>query len=233
MLERLVGQHGQVANTFQMPDRRMDVDRLDRIAAGAVHDIVHLRELEEIAVVLLVARAAAIVGIRAVRRRPHLEMIRLLPPNRTLCPGFRACSVNSDGQCAIRFEDQVVVEMHALVPWLTSAPGSFMISRAPSCRTSTPISCKHSQRGEVDQFQLVIGNDFGRPQRNFQLAERRLVEGGAVARALAGAPAATAAAGGENRFCGLNGGVHCFPHGVDAHRIMNRGPSSHCGGDDH
>ena len=63
----------EIADAFEVAHRRVDVDRLDRIAAGRVEDVVHLRELQEIAEVLLVAGPAATVEVGAVRRRRHLR----------------------------------------------------------------------------------------------------------------------------------------------------------------
>ena len=56
-----------------MAHRRMDVDRLDRIAAGRHQYVVHLRKFQEIAEIDLVAGAAAIVEVGAVGRRRHLR----------------------------------------------------------------------------------------------------------------------------------------------------------------
>ena len=64
-------------------------------------------------------------------------------------------------------------------------------------------------------------------KRNLELPERRLLEGCRSRRRACRRGRRDGAVGGENRFCGLNGGVHCFPHGVDAHRHNGpRAPSA-------
>src|SRR5439155_26619705 len=67
-MEGLVGQYRHVAQSFEMADRGMDVDRLDRIARNEADAVEMLRKLQKIAVIGMVAGAPAIVEIGAVGR---------------------------------------------------------------------------------------------------------------------------------------------------------------------
>ena len=86
----------------------------------------------------------------------------LLPPKRTSCAGLRAWIVNSGGACAISSRIMSPSKRTRSLPSRTSAPCSFMILRAPSCSTSTPISFSTRKRGQMDRFQFVVRDELGR-----------------------------------------------------------------------
>ncbi len=94
---------------------------------------------------------------------------------------------------------------------------------------------QHPQRCQVDRFQLVVGDQPGRLERDRQLAEGGLLEGGARAGALAGPAAAAAAVRRKQRIGGLDGGGHCASSMLRGRlrRIMDAPRFRECGDDDH
>src|SRR5690242_2172315 len=66
-MDRLVRERQQVVDRMQMADRRMDVDRLDRVAAEEMDRVEHLAEADEGLVVRPVADPSAVVEIGDVR----------------------------------------------------------------------------------------------------------------------------------------------------------------------
>ncbi len=112
-MERLVGQHREVANAFQMADRRVNVDRLYWIAAGHLQDVVRLSELEEVAVVLLIARAAAAIGVGAVWRRAHLGENDVVAAKSQIVRRIARVNGELGGCMGDQFEDHVRVEADA------------------------------------------------------------------------------------------------------------------------
>ena len=87
----------------------------------------------------------------------------------------------------------------------------------------------------MDRFQLVVGDQPGRLERDCQLAKGRLLEGGGRAGALAGPAATAAAVRRKQRFGGLDGGGHCASSilGGRLRRIMDAPRFRECGDDDH
>ena len=132
-----------------------------------------------------------------------------------------------------QLEDHVAVEAHAL--GALAHVGAMRLHDAARLVMQHVDAdfLQHAQRGEVDRFQLVVGDQLGRRERDSQLPERRLLEGGRAAGALSGASAAAGAVSGHDRFGGLKGGGHDGPHGNAIVRIMDRRRPPHCGGDDH
>ena len=68
-VHHLVGQRQLLVEAVEVADRGVDVDRLDRVAAGEVDAVEVLRQPDEVAEVLDVADAAAAVEVHGVRRR--------------------------------------------------------------------------------------------------------------------------------------------------------------------
>ena len=59
---RLVGQGQEVVDGVQVADRRVEVDRLDRVAGEEVDDVEHLEQADEVLVVGPVADPPPAVG---------------------------------------------------------------------------------------------------------------------------------------------------------------------------
>ena len=72
-MKRLVGQRREIAQAFEMPDGGVQINRLNRISAGHVDDVVRLRQLQQIAKILMRTRPAALVHIRTIGRTRHLR----------------------------------------------------------------------------------------------------------------------------------------------------------------
>ena len=66
-MDRLVGQRQRVVRGIEMADRRVDVDRLDRVAGDEVDDLEHLGKADEVLVVGPVAHPAAALQVGDVR----------------------------------------------------------------------------------------------------------------------------------------------------------------------
>ena len=169
---------GEIADAFEVADRRVDVDRLDRIAAracsGCCASAPACRKLR---------KSAWLPGRRPRSRSEQFgadaicEMTRLLPPKRTLCAGLRAWMVNSDGAVRDQFEDHVAVEAHPLAAFADVGAMLLHDLAGAVMQHVDADFLEHAQRGEVDRFQLVVGDQLGRRERDLQLPERRLLEG--------------------------------------------------------
>ena len=84
----LVGQRQLLEEAVEVADRGVDVDRLDRIAAGDVDAVEVLGELDEVAERGEVADAAAAVEVHAVRRRGDVDEAHVAAAHRHPCaPG--------------------------------------------------------------------------------------------------------------------------------------------------
>ena len=99
-----------------------------------------------------------------------------------------------------QLEDHVGVEAHALAAFADVGAMLLHDLAGAVMQHVDADFLQHAQRGEVDRFQLVVGDQLGRRERDLQLPERRLLEGGRAAGALSGAAAAARAVGGEHRF---------------------------------
>jgi hypothetical protein len=195
---------------------------------------VHLRKLEEVAVVLLVAGAAAAVDVGTIGRRRHHRDDQIVAAEADIVR--RIAGMDGEFRRAVRnqLEDHVAVEAHPLAAFADIR--AMRLHDAP-CLVVQHVDAdfpENAQRREVDRFQLVVGDQPGRRQRDFQLTERRLLERPRCAGALARAAAATGAVVCQCRFGGMKGGGHDSPRTLRwCGGIMDRPPSRHCGGGDH
>ena len=191
-----------------MADRGVDVDRLHRIAAGAVDDVVHLRQLDEIAEVRLVSGTAAAVDIGAVGGRRDLGKEHRVAAELEIVRGVAGMHREARRRMADKFEDHVRVEAHAL--GVCANVGS-MLLHDPPCLVMQHVDTdllQHAERCEVDRFELVGGHDLGRRKAHLRLPERRLFEGGRSTRALSRPAAAACSIALGHRF----GGWHRIGH---------------------
>ncbi len=190
-MEHLVGQDGEVAHAFQVPDGGVDVDRLDRIAAGAVDDVVHLGEPQEIAVVVLIARSPAPVDIRCVWSRGHHRDDEIVAAEDDIV--VRVASVQRElrRRVADQLQDHVRVEAHAFGALQHVGPvclhdgAGFLMQNLDADLLQDP------KGSEVDRFQLVVREDLGWREGKPQLAERRLLERRTAAGPFSGSAAAS------------------------------------------
>ena len=217
-----------------MAHRRMDVDRLDRIAAGRHQYVVHLRKLEEVAEIRLVAGPAAVVEVGAVRRRRHLREDQIVAAEAHIVRRVARMQRELARAVLDQLEDHVGVEAHALGAF--AHVGAVLLHDAPGIVVQHVDAdlLQHAQRRQMDQFELVVGDQLGRREGVLQLPERRLLEGSRAAGALACAAAAAHPVGGERGFGWMKRGGHGGPHGmmrscVASWTAARRG---HCGGGD-
>ena len=196
----------------------MDVDRLDRIAAGRVQDVVHLREPQEIAKILLVAGAPAAVEVGAIGRRRHLRDDQIVAAEADIVR--RVARMDREFRRRVRdqLEDHVGVEAHPLAA-LADIGAVILHDLAGAVMQHVDADLlQHAQRGEVDRFELVVGDQLGRGQRNLELPERRLLEGGRAAGAFSGPAAAPRAFRRDHRF----GWMQCGGHGIPREVVCRR-----------
>ena len=79
-VERLVGEGHHVVDRVEVADRRVDVDRLDRVAGEEVDRVEHLEEPDEVLVVGPVADPPAAVEVGDVRRAATVPKAVQSPP---------------------------------------------------------------------------------------------------------------------------------------------------------
>ena len=123
-VDHLVGQCQHIVMRVQMPDRSMDVDRLDRISGIEADAVIGLRQAQQILIVGAVADPASAVQIHDVRRRRHLPEIELPATDSDLPVRVARC----DGECGGRLRRHLVDEI-AVHP----DPLCLAIDRASGC----------------------------------------------------------------------------------------------------
>ena len=211
-VEHLVGQGRRGRGCIRVADRGMDVDRLDRIAAGACSGC------------CASARGAGSCGSPpgcrgAGRGRCRsnsgadaiCEMTRLLPPKRTLCAGLRAWMVNSGGAVRDQLEDHVAVETHPLAA--LAHVGAVLLhdlARAVVQHVDADLLAARAARRDGSFPARLRRSAWSASSGIFELPERRLLEGGRAAGAFSGAAAAARALGRDHRF----GWMQCGGHGI-------------------
>jgi hypothetical protein len=123
-------------------------------------------------------------------------------------------------RCALdQLEDHVGVEAHALAPLgKVSAVLLHDLARAFVQHLDADF-LQHPERGQVDRFQLVVGDQLGRREGNAQRLERRLLEKTGAAGAFSRAAAAACALGCDRRLRGL----HCCVHEKDSLAVADAG----------
>ena len=89
-MDHLVGQHQLVIQAVEMADRGMDVHRLDRIAAGKMHAVEILGQLDEIAIACG-RRSCAPIEIGAVRRRGDIAKNDMVAADRDFPRRIAGC----------------------------------------------------------------------------------------------------------------------------------------------
>ena len=92
----------------------MQIHRLDRVAPGQVDDVVALRQLHQVAKVLLVARAPAAVHVRAVGWAGNLGKNQVLAANVHIALGVARVQGEFGRAGFDGLQDQVAVKTHPL-----------------------------------------------------------------------------------------------------------------------
>ncbi len=150
----------------------MDVHRLHGIAAGQVHDVETLAQLQEVTEILLRARAAAAVGVGAVRRAGYLAegdpvVAELHMARRVARVQDKSCGCGGHG-----LQDQATIDAHALAfyprPRMLKNIARFGVQEIHA------DFFEDGQRGVVDRLDLVGGQNFRRRELPARLTERFL-----------------------------------------------------------
>ena len=190
-----VGQRQLVVDGVEMADGGVDVDRLDRIAAGEMDAVEILRELHEVAKALAVAGAPAAVEVHGVRRARTLTKIMASPPTVTLRSGLRGVMVEARRRLLHLLHDEGAVHAHALRVHVDVAAGVLQDAAAPRCSgrgCRSPRGCASRRCGCA---RPLLVERLDRPVAVLRDRPWHLMDGGgAGAAAIAGAPAGTAPA---------------------------------------
>lgn len=155
-VDRLVGACEQIAEGLEVPDRRMDVDRLHGVAAVHLHGVEGLGEIDETAEVGPVAgttTAGAIGHVGRARHRGERDMIT----TDTQVVG-RVGGV--EGELRRRRGDEVGDELGIEPDPLAVDPGPGVAPQAKRLRVEEvePCLAQHRERREMNGFQLVVGH---------------------------------------------------------------------------
>ena len=119
----------------------MNVDRLYRIAAGALQDVVHLRQAQEVAVVGLIAWPPAAIEVGAIGCRSHHRQDNVIAAEAQIVR--RIAGMEREFRRAVRdeLEDHVAVEAH---PFATFADVGAMrlhdVAHKKQAQTIAPVS---------------------------------------------------------------------------------------------
>ena len=125
----------------------------------------HLRKLQEIAEILLVAGAPAAVEIGAVRRRRHLRDDQIVAAEADVVRGVARMDGEFRRRMRDQLEDHVGVETHPLAA-LADIGAMILHDLAGAVMQHVDADLlQHAQRGEVDRLELVVGDQLGRGER--------------------------------------------------------------------
>ena len=158
-----------------MPHRGMNIRRLHRIAAGAVDDVVDLRQFDQVAKVFLVTRTAPALHIRAIGRAGNLGKRQVLATNADIALGVARMEGEFAGAGLDAFQNQVPVQPHPVRTLAHIGPGLFEDGAGLRVHELNAQLFQHPQRGVVNRFQLV----FRHHRRGWQpVGERAVFDGG-------------------------------------------------------
>ena len=198
-VDRLVGEGQQVPQRVQMPDRGVDVDRLDRVAGEEVDRVEHLAKPDQVLVVGPVADPPAVVEVRDVGRRGDRPERRPVAADLEVVLRVRGVQRERRGRRPDPLDDHVPVEANALAAVLDSRAGRAQEVPGAVVEEVHPDLLEDAQGGEMDRFELVRRHDLGRRVADpwlgprpllgqpASLARRTVAAGPSSARRLAGA----------------------------------------------
>ena len=177
-----------------MAYRSVQIHRLHRITAGQVDDVVALRQLDQVAEILLVARAPAVVHVRAIGRAGDLGKRQIFAANVYIA--FRVARVQRElGRAGFDgLQNQIAVKTHPFRAGFDISPGFFQDGTCTFVHEIHAHFFQNLQRGGVDRLQLVL-RDHGRGR---QAVLQMAVFGGRGR----GAHGATATSGASAGRCG-------------------------------
>ena len=189
-VDRLVEEDERVVDRVEVADRRMDVDRLDGVAAEEVDDVDHLAQPDQVLVVPPVPDPAAAVGVGDVRRAPHRAERDPVAAEMEVVDRVPRVERELRGGGGDPLHDEAAVQPDPLAV----DPGARRLQEVPRLRVEEvhPDLLEDREGRLVDRLELVGGDDLHRA-----VAEPRL-DGPALGReraagTVAGVAAAAAA----------------------------------------
>lgn len=211
-VKHLVGQLHHVRQTIEVAHGGMDIDGLDRITAGRVDHVVGLGELDQLAVVFLIAGATAAVAVGDERRACDLGEDQIVAAD--LDVAYRVAGMQREAGRGRRdhLGDQAAVEAHAVGAGADIGAGC--LHQAAGFRQDDIHSdlFEHRQRCLVDRLDGLVIDDFGFLQRIDE------IEIFGTAEALAGALGSPAA----GSFAALDGCI-CIGEGRRRRLVVAHG----------
>ncbi len=172
-VKRLVGEDHHIAQRFEMAHGGVDIDGFDGIAGDEIDAVEILGELQELAVVGMVAGAAAAFHVGAIGRAAHGAEQHVRPADLRIV--FRIAGMEGElrGRRFHQLLDHRGIKAHALAGNI----GTGLLQQVAGFRQSEVHADfgQHFQRGAVDGFNFVGGDD-----RHRRKSPRRLC-GGAIA----------------------------------------------------
>ncbi len=172
-MDGLIGQRQHVEKRVEMADGRVDVDRLDRIAAPEMNKIERLPEPKEVPIVALVARpspAGAIEGVGGARDGTEGDV--------TAADGQIARGVaRVQGELLRREPDPGLddgrIEANPLRGGIDIGPGVLQHGARAIVQEVDPDLLQDRERRLVDRFEFVLRNQFEGRERRRWLRRRR------------------------------------------------------------
>ena len=127
----------------EVADRGVDVDRLDRVAAGEVDAVEVLRELHEVAEAFAVAGPPAAVEVHGVRRAGHIDEEHRVAADRHPALGVARRDVELPRRLLDLLHHKGAIHAHALRIHVDVAAGVLQDRRSASLfRNRMPISSR-------------------------------------------------------------------------------------------
>ncbi len=191
-LERLVRQRDEIGQAVEMPDRGMNVHRLDRITAEQVDDVEHLPELEELPVVLVVPRPPAAVHVGAVRRARHRGIHDPVAAEPQVALRVAGMDRELGRRLFDAFRDQPPVQPDAVAAGRHVDAGLLQQVAGLRIEELDADVLEHRERRLVDLLEFILRHHRHRRIGEARLSPGHLLETSAFP-SLPGHPAATAA----------------------------------------
>ncbi len=160
-----------------MADRGVDVDRLDRIAAPDMDGVEHLAELDEVAVVGVVAAAPPAVAVGRVGRARHRAEGDVVAADLDVARRVAAMQGELRRRLAELALDEPAVEADALRVGVDIGARRLQQVARPVMEHVDADLLEHCQRGEVDGLERVLrhGGDGSVEKARLRLLLRRRI----------------------------------------------------------
>ncbi len=185
-VEGLAGEGEDVAGGLQVADRRVDVGRLDRVAAVGLHDAEPLAELQQHAEVVSVAAAPPAPAVAAVGGACHGCEHHVVAAHGEVVAGIGCVHRELGWRGFDQVQHQARLDAHPLI--VDSRAGGGPEPQRLRMQEVHACSAQHLKRRRVDRLELIVGDHPGRleaapvePPRRLGRAGRRGLSPGAAA----------------------------------------------------